>query len=48
VTIAMATKSLPAVQHAGSSCTCHRWISASARPHQNSYCPISGHLTGPT
>jgi len=24
----MATKALPAVQHAGSSCRCHRWISA--------------------
>jgi len=44
----MATKAFPAVQHAGPSRTCHRQISAPAKPHQNSYQPISGHLTDPT
>jgi len=46
----MATKALLAVQRASPSCTCHRRISAPAKPLQNSHFtpPDSGHLAVPT
>ena len=43
--VAMATKALPAVQRPSPSCMCHHRLSASCRPHHNSYRLISGHAT---